>query len=272
MNPVSKALDEIKYRIPKEILTEAFMDPVSNWRNAPISLDEMMLNQVIRPRVLYDCDLVGGVIAIVSLENLQPYLPDNFTYVYTIPKSRTQNRSIISVLSVNYLPYAGAYLNAGGGYGGMGGVGSNLVTSASQRVSDSHSPVPAISVAYVDLVGENTIMFRDQYRVTQAYFIRCILANEENLNNLNPRSYIAFAKLCELAIKSYIYNKMLIKIDQAYLEGGQELGAFKAYIESLSDSEENYQTYIKEVWQAVSKMNDMQGYDRFIKLQVSPGL
>ena len=65
---------------------------------------------------------------------------------------------------------------------------------------------------------------------------------------------------------------MIIKIDQAYLTGGQELGAFKNYVENLSDAEENYQTYLKEVMQKVFFMNDSSNYNRFIALQMNPSI
>lgn len=272
MSAINKALDDIKFRIPRQILDVVFMDETAGWRRSPMSLDELMMLKVIRPRVLYDCNLVGGQMANISLENLQPMFSDNFTFVYQIPKERTQNRSILSALSISYMPYASMYGAAGVNYAAPGGIGGNMISTAGQRVGDAVSSVPPISVGYVDLVGENTIMFRDTYRVTQAYFLRCILANEENLANLNPRSYPAFCKLCELAIKSYIYNTMLIKIDQAYLQGGQELGAFKSYVDNLADAEQMYQDYLKEVWQAVSFANDIHSYDRLIKLQINPAI
>jgi hypothetical protein len=272
MSAINKALDEIKFRIPRQILDVAFMDEVSGWRRSPMGLDELMMLKVIRPRVLYDCNLVGGQMANVSLENLQPVYDDNYTFVYSIPKERTQNRSILSALSISYMPYGAMYGAAGVNYGAPGGLGSSIVATTGQRVGDAVSAVPPVSLGYVDLVGENTIMFRDNFRVTQAYFLRCILANEENLANLNPRSYPAFSKLCELAIKSYLYNNLIIKIDQAYLQGGQELGSFKNYVENLADSEQMYQDYLKEVWQAVSFANDIHSYDRLIKLQINPAI
>ena len=272
MSAIAKALDEIKFRIPRQILDIVFMDDITGWRRSPMSLDELMMLKVIRPRVLYDCNLVGGQMANISLENLQPVFSDNYTFVYSIPKDRTQNRSILSALSVSYMPYASMYGAAGINYAAPGGLGGSIVSTTAQRVADAVSAVPPVSVGYVDLIGENTIMFRDTFRVTQAYFLRCILANEENLANINPRSYPAFSKLCELAIKSYIYNTMLIKIDQAYLQGGQELGAFKTYVENLADADQMYQDYLREVWQAVSFANDIHSYDRMIKLMINPAI
>jgi hypothetical protein len=272
MNPIAKALDEIKFTIPEQVLKEAFKEDRPYWKKAPISLDEMMLTKLIRPRVLVDCNLVGGQMVLVPLEGLSPEYVDNFNLVYHIPKDRTDNKSIISVTSVSYMPYASAYNSGGLGYGSVAPLSMNEVASAAQRVADSVSGAPPISNANATLIAENTVLIKDQFRVTSVYMLRCLLANDEQMNNISPRSYPNFANLCKLAVKSFIYRTLLIKIDQAYLQGGQELGAMKSYVEGLSDAEEMYQTFLNEVWRPTAFMNDQPSYTRYIKLQMSPGV
>lgn len=272
MSIFSKALDEIKYTIPRQVLTEAFKDTTNNWRQAPVSLDEQIMNKVIKPRVLLDANLIGGQETLVSLEGLASLYIDTYTVVFEIPAERLNFREIMSVLSIGYLPYSATYSSFGSGVGVVNPNSLNDVLSAGQRVGNAMSSIPVVSNATAELIGYNTVMIRDQVRATNAYQLRCVLANDANLNNINLRSYPDFAKLCQLAVRSYIYNTLLIKIDNAYLQGGQELGSFKNYVESLADSEEMYQTYLREVWGAVAFMNDVTSYERFIKLQISPGL
>jgi hypothetical protein len=272
MNPISKAMDEIKFRIPAQILDLVFGYKGYGFAQAPISLDESMMNLVIRPRVLVDADLVGGMMVIVPLDGIIPEWIDNYSLVYKIPDARVMNRTIISVLSVGYMPYSNGFNSMGTSYGNIAPTSINDVASINQRLADSYSSVPPISNAVVDLIGHNTVVIRDQYRVSAAYQLRCIVGNEQNLNNINPRSYHMFAKLCELAIKSYIYNTLIVKIDQGYLQGGQELGIVKTIVENLADSEENYQTYLREKWRKAAFMNDVMSYDRLIKLQVNPAI
>jgi len=272
MNILSKIVSELKYRIPQEVLRVAFQDQNQNWRQAPISIDEQIMLKVIRPRVIVDCNLVGGQTVIVSLEGLTPNYIDRSTLIFEIPADRLMFRTLISVLSIGYLPFAGGFNNMGMGMGSIVPSSMNDVMAAGQRAGDSMSNMPIVSNASVELVGYNTIVIRDQQRVTNAYQLRCVVANEENLNNINPRSHLNFAKLVELAVKSYIYNKLIIAMDTAYLHSGQELGAMRTYVEGLADSEQMYQDYLKEVIQAVSFMNDSYNYDRFIKLQICPGI
>lgn len=269
MTALATALREIHFSIPSYVLNVAFNPPQRTWRTAPISLDEQILTKIIRPRVLVDCDLVGGAYSLVSLEGLNPTYLDTYSMVYDIPGERTQYREIMSVLSIGYLPYAGAYSDMNPGIGMVAPQSMNSLTGAIQRVSDSVGGVPPISNAYVELIGPRSILVRDQARVTSSYILRCMLANDEHLNNLNPRYWIAFSKLCVLAVQAYIYNELYIRIDQMYLTGGQELGAVKEYVSTLSEANLNYQTYLLEKWQATAFMNDTHAYNRFIKLQLN---
>lgn len=269
MSALATALREIHFSIPSYILELAFNPPSRTWRTAPISLDEHILSKVLRPRVMTDCNLVGGAYSMVSLEGLNPDFIDTYSMVYEIPPERTQFREIMSVLSIGYLPFAGAYSDMNPGIGMVSPQSMNSLTGAMQRVADSVGGVPPISNAYVELIGPRSVLVRDQARVTSSYILRCMLANDEQLNNLNPRYWIAFSKLCILAVQAYIYNELFIRIDQSYLVGGQELGAVKEYVSSLSEANLNYQTYLLEKWQASAFMNDTNAYQRFIKLQLN---
>ena len=105
MNPIVKALDDIKFTIPYEVLNATFQDNYNDWRNKSLSIDEQILNKIIRPRVLIDCNIVGGIMMVIPLMNINPDFADNYSTIYTIPDDRTGGRTILSVLSIGYLPY-----------------------------------------------------------------------------------------------------------------------------------------------------------------------
>lgn len=276
LNPISNAVREIQMTIPAQILTEVFgREDYRNWRRAaPVSVDEMIKSKVIRPRVLKDCNLIGGREAIISLEGLSPsVVDDSYAAIYNVPLERTGNRELMSVLSVNYIPSGSAF----GGGPGMAYASSNPIAisdvqSVGQRVMDSVSNIPHICSAQAELIGYNTVIIRDSMRATHPYELRCIVANDENLSNISPRSYPNFARACALAVKSYIYNQLIIRINQGVLEQGQELGVFKQIVEEYRESEEQYQDYLKLVLRKVFFMNDMTSHDRYISIQINPGL
>lgn len=267
-----KVLDELKFRIPKEILNVAFASELANTRRAPFSLDNEIMIKVIRPRVLTDANLVGGQIVDIPLEGIAPEYVDNVSVIYEIPADRVMYRTIMSVLSVvnmGYVPSLGNNLN-GSGIMTVGVSGD--VMNAGQRVLNSQSSIPNFSNAKVDLIGHNTVLIRNAQQLATAFQIRCVIGNEDNLSNFNPRYYLQFSRLIEYAVKSFIYNSLIIKIDQAFLLGGQDLGSVRTYVESLSDAEQMYQDYLANVIQKISLMNNTSSHEKFIRVQVNPAL
>lgn len=274
MNPITIAIQQLHYKIPEPILREAFRDKTQGFYTGPMygfpeSIDSRINNLVVKPRVLLDANLVGGQHAIIPLDGLMPVYSDIVNTVFEVPKDRTNNLSILSVLSAGYLPQ---WYFSNTSLTNTSSCGYSDTSTTIQRIYDSMASIPPISNAYVQLTGENTVLIRVVSPTQLTYFIRCVLSNDPNLNNIKPRSIPAFSKLVELAVKSYIYNSLIITMDQAYLQGGQELGAFKNIVEGYSDAEEMYQTYLRETWSPTAFANDVHAYDRFIRLQISPGL
>ena len=268
MNPILKAIDEVNYRIPKRILAEAFKEANAGWRSTPITIEEQIKNRVIRSRVLVDCNLKGGVEAMIDLQGLGFNQVDTMTIVYHVPKERTQGRTITSVSSVGYINKSMAF-NAAGGAAGLQ-MGSNDVMKIATAVMNSHSAAPQLSSAEVSLIAENTIMIRDINRITSLGYLRCTLEDDANMSHLQIRSIPAFCKLVELAVKSYIYNNLIIEMGSAYLSGGQELGVFKNIVEGYSDAEQMYQDYLKNTWGKVALLNDKMSTTRFLKFMIGP--
>lgn len=266
MNAIIKAIDDVKYKIPRQILEEVFTKRTYRWRDAPISMDEQIINQVINPRVLVDCNLVGGTEVLIDLSGLQGEIVDNYSTVYVIPKDRTQGRSINSVLNIGYGSIASASAFNNGGQFNPCSV--TPITQGAQSLMTSMSPVPMVSSAKIQIIGENVIMVRDVSPPMSYSFLRCILSNDETLSHIQLRSYPKFSKLVEFAVKSFIYNKLIIDIDQAFLSGGQSLGRFKDVVDSYSDYEQMYQDYLQNTWTKVSFMNDRESNDRLLKTMI----
>jgi len=261
MNPITKALQELGYRIPRAILEKTFLSNLQPFSYTPTSLDARIRETVIEPRVMVDCNLMGGTEATIPLGGVPRQQIDSFTYVCRIPKKLTQGRTITRALSISY------------GQVGMLGTSSNIPQQGTSALMDaaggllaSALPIPAVSTAQCQLIGENVIMVIDTVSIPQDIYLRCWLENDTAFNHLQPTSYKDFAKLVEFAVKSYIYNHNQIPMDRAYIQGGFELGQFKSIVDGYADAEENYQTYLNEVWRKVALLNDFHGKRRHISL------
>lgn len=265
MSAIKKALSEIRFSIPDAILQEVFVDRTSHWRNSPQSLDDQIVSLVLRPRVLVDADLVGGTEIFVSLEGVPARMVDQFMTIYAIPKDRTQGRSIVSVKHLSYLAY-----------GALASMSANQLfqpcsvtplTSAAQAMFDSINSIPPISTARARLIGENTVLVQDTSPPVGVGMLRCTIGNEEELGNLPPRTYIDFADMCVLAVKAYIYNEYIIKLDLGFINGGQEIGRFKEIVDGYADANTMYREFLKTKWQKIAYGADREKMRRFIQLQ-----
>lgn len=261
MNALRKALDDIKFVVPRPILDTVFVKRNSNYRIAAPSIDEQILNSVVRPRVYIDTNLVGGAEILVPLIGLQGEEVSTTDMVYRIPKNLTQNRSIMSVLNITYVD-PNSMVNAGG----YGSLGVNVEQSAAQNLLDAVSPLPMLSTGRVTIIGENVVLVRDSIRIPSNSYLRCIVAQDEAMSHIQPRSYKAFCKLVEYAVKAFIYNEYIIEVDMGELRGGHNLGKFKDIIEEYADANELYETYLTEKWQKIAFQNDRESHTRFLKL------
>lgn len=261
MNAIQKAMSDLHYRIQPEVLDTVFLKRVERWRDTPKSVDEQIMSLVVRPRVLTDCNLVGGRQLWICLDGMRIGGDGVYESVYRIPKDRTNGASIMSVLNVSFadpsrISAAGVAANGQ----------NNMMLQGGQAVMDAMGMIPQTSTSRIELIAENTILIRDVMTMPANAFLRCTVANDENLNNIQLRSYPAFCKLVEFAVKSYIYIHYVVQLDMGELRGGQLLGRIKEIIDTYADAEQNYQDYLQNKWTKISRMNDSENYTRTLRM------
>ena len=267
VSPISKALQEIHFNIPNEILYNVFMN------NANItgeSVDGVILSTVIKPRVMVDCNLLGGQELKIDLSQATYQYVDGRSVVYKIPKKLTNGRSIVSALSLSPYNYGGGS-SCGSQPPIHGYTGSNLMDTA-YGAMDNYSQSMSGFNARLDVIGENTILVKYNGQVVIGGLLRVRVANEENMNNLQPTSYRIFSKLCVLAVKSYIYNSTYIIRNKAEIYNGQTLDGFRDYIDTLSDAEEQYQEALVNEWQVQTFYDDEERIDHHLGLIMPNGI
>lgn len=265
MNPIQKALDEVKWEIPPEILQLVFIDRLKQWRYTPISLDQQIIDLVIRPRVLVDCNLVGGAEVYIPLDKcgIELDMSEQYSTVYRIPKSMTQGRSILSVKNITFSDPT--YMSSAATIANMG---ASQMLYAGQAVMNAHATIPTVSSATVQLIGENTVLVRDNAMLPMNSYLRAVLSNDENMNHLQLVSYLPFAEMVVMAVKAYIYVNRLIPMDKGELYAGVELGSIRSKIEEYADANELYREYRKTKWRKIAFMNDRESYSRYLRRQI----
>lgn len=256
MNALTNAIKDVKLNIPKEILNIAFLEyGVENINNQIVSLDDRILNTVIRPIVLVDCNLVGGIDMSIDLFLVDVARQPDYGYIITIDKKHTGGRSILAaydiicnVVSVPSYPMSGG--------SSLNNVGINMYNNLS-----SHS---IIHSSKLEVIGENKILLHDPgiYMISGA--IRVRVENSPNMSNLPPASYPAFSKLCVLAVKAWIYNHTIIKLNQGYIYKGHELTRVTSIIEGYESAIEEYNELLVNKMRKVLFMSQSETRTRFI--------
>lgn len=281
MNALLYAINEINSQIPFEILQAAFTIDEQPTTVNLTTLDDKILRKCLRKRILVDANIVGGIELIIPLGNVPPaYYENNYT-IYQIPPELTMNREIISALSITALPANSGFNSTSldsSGFGTPNGGNSaysnnfNPLMAVANRIGDSAAIGGVMHNAHLELVGFNTVLVYASYRTIAHLGMRVVIENENNLNNIQPRSYKNLGMLCVLGTKAYIYNKLIIAINSGYLSGGQDLGMFKSIIDNYSSAEEDYNTFLREIWSPVAYMNDVTRYNRHLASMIAPDL
>ena len=258
MNALVKAMAEIKFNIPPEVLQIGFVENF-NRVNHVVSLDERILNSVIRARVIVDANLNGGTTVRIPVDRCEYQEVNGREWILTVPKVLTQGKSIVSALSL---------VSFGQGYTTFPINKQSPLLTASTHLFNNLTTENVVQTSRLELIGDNVILVEDPSMNIFNAMLRCVLEYSADMGELNPRHYGSFAKLCVLGTKSYIYNNCKVKLDQGYVYGGHELGSIGEVIDSYSDAEEMYQEHLKLNFKKLAFMSNTDNMARLIKASI----
>ncbi len=266
LNPIDKAIADIKFAIPRQILRKVFLNNQSFWSPQNTSIEEQIKTLVIQAKVLPDCDIVGGVKIYISTSDLPREFTDQFTIIFRVPKHKTQGRTITSVLGIGYLE-SNAF-NQAGVTNSMSPCSITPVTENMLGLFNANNSIPISSSAECSLIAENTVMVKDTMYIKPNGYLWCEIANAQDMANIQIRSLPYFSNLCTLACKAYIYNQYIIQMDEGEIKAGHELGMFRSIVESYSEAMQEYNEFLMDTWTKVAIMNDQKSYTDLIRAQM----
>ena len=244
-NAIDVALKRIMHQIPPEILNLAFAS--GNPMYGGSSIHASIISNVIKGRVLSDCNLVGGRTISITLDSswVEPTVRNDSEYyagvgtnsIYRIPAHARDNADIVQVHHVGQpMPFNGGmqiqdarsasicgYLNdlkSTWNGGGMGG-----------------SPIPEV------LQGD-LIRLHPGHMSHIPWVLVCRIAYDGDFNNLNIGAINKLGNLAVIATKMYVHTTTIVKLDRGYISGGAEIGIIREIISGWGDLEELYQEHL----------------------------
>lgn len=262
------AVSKIRQAIPKEILEKTFVDYVPRYKSirSAVNIDTLIKNKVIRDIVLVDCNLIGANKIDIAIKPSWCEVLDSNQCIIRIPKTHTQNRSIIEVLDATYLPQSG-YLMP---YGTIQAVSDTTILT-NKLMGSLKAPTIAGTVN-TEIVGENTISMVGAGTSPSNMFLTVMVDYDDMLSQLKKQAYMKFGELCILACKSYIWANKIIDMDKSEIDGGYDLNRYTSIVEGYESAYEDYTVYFKEQWRKTSFMADPARYAGFINAITKVGL
>ena len=242
-NVINILIRNLYFKVPPEIVDVAFRDKRAQ---SHITNDAAIKELIIEDRVLVGCNqFAGKPKKIVLYESYGKNMEDTTfqsamsgSYgIYAIPASVRENRPITAVLDIAYPTTMAVY----GTFPNQIAAGRSVANSVDE-VLTSFTDTP------VYITPTPTLLDGDQGIVALAppaalhvdWVMSCLLGYDKDFSNISPNLLESLKSMTEFATKSFIYNNLFVKINQGYLQGGQQLEAIKNIIESYADSEEKF--------------------------------
>ena len=260
-NPINYCIQKIKNEIPNEILQIAATEDLGFYNNS-ITLDEKLLTRVIKAYLLLDINLLTTTTRQITLDKciVTSYLNNSkqYEYLIEIPDDAVDGKEVTSVSYIMYnmlLPQ-------------MGMMTGNAMESAMGTLMQAHSSLNVLTANRIDVVGRNMILVNTG-NINWSFMnitMELNISPNPNLSHVKGTAIIELGKLAVLCAKQWIYNSLIIQIDQGYIRGGHSIDAIKNKIESYESAVETYYERL-ENWPKIGFMLDTRQYQKFIDAQ-----
>lgn len=246
MSAIDAALRKIRRDIPIPILNAAFIDDKQRLFGSPSSVENEIVEKVMRGIVIPDISQFGQYIEVdITTCRWEQDPLDQFKRIYYLDEMVTGGRRVIgahlAVLPISgqsyMLPPPGAY--DAGVNGGIAG--------STQKVIDSNSSLPRLSSPECHPVGPNAIEIRDPGMFTYTAKLMAKMEFSEDLNEIKPAFHPLVSTAAVWATKQYIFNKLSLDLDVARLENGVAFDRFKDFVDEYRDAGQTYDDYLVKV-------------------------
>lgn len=251
LNPIQIAFNHIYQYIPPEVMNATF-EP----HKYGVSLDECVMERVIRRQVLPDINIAGGKLVNIVLSganaeycpppaNYIPYTAGSYSVYRIFPEAR-EYRPIVGVVSLRYpYDYSGNFFTESLGLGNNTR-GTTMAGIAMAALNSETFENTTVSPKAKILTGD-MIQIQPPQVTHIDWVLECRLGWDEHFTGMEATSIDTFRKLVYAAVRIYIYTAMGFAADRVYLSGGQELNIMKDYITEGRDFIPQYQELLEEM-------------------------
>lgn len=255
MNAIEHAINRLLISdIPRLILEDGFKTEEDRYNRRRKTMESQIRDIIVSGIIKPDFDAIGGVMLQIGLNGLPFDKLGDFSRIYVIPSTLTLGRSIVQANRVA--------LNITSNYAERSAGQSTTAWSVSpfersvQSVMASNRPIPNITNAEVEILGDNVIKINDYQNFSADIHLECRIGYSDDLIEIKKPYYQDFTELLKIAVKAYLYRELALKIDRTRLEGGRDFGRYRDFVEQWADAGQMYQDLIDQKWYQILLLND----------------
>lgn len=223
-----------------------------------VSVESAVYSKIINKQIAKDCNIYGGKIKECVLlpswviqhteRESDKWMRHVHDSTYRIPPSEREWRDIVGVISVKQRSIEGVDTPYNVTWRSSSLVDHMKNMLGAQSMNDAWvAPVPElISTDIVRLVSA-------QYTAIH-WVMEMELAYPENFSNINRSSIPFFREMVLYATQQFIYNNLVIPMDEAAMVSGAPLGSIKELVYKYENARELYD-------QALSKFTGTEAFD-----------
>ena len=241
-NAMSHVMSYIYANIPSEILELAF-----NARDNMTTIDALIEMEVITGRVLMDTNLITGRRKNIplrddwklTLENPNGWYTGLITdaAVYQIPPEAREHKAIIAVDRIVFSTQVTAQ---GMNYPTVQGLEyGNTATGLMREVLNSRTMAQQPIIPVPHMLNSSMIKITPNIW-TESLVLQCRIAFDEKFTNMDVNLIKPLREMALHAVRAYIYNKLVVKIDVNEMVNGVAIGRVKEIIDAYSDANALY--------------------------------
>lgn len=243
-NVINILIRKLYHRIPTPVLEEAFRPTYHNR-----TLDALIKERIIVDTVLTDCNLYAGKTKKIPLSidyikrvedaGSSRYISSDYS-VYYIPPEARENRDITVVLDLAY-PSELTMTNM---YPGQFLSGRSVANVADQALGNA-TQTPQYLTPTPILMGNNIVRLEPPSSLYTDYVLSCMLAFDKDFTNISTNMVNPIFKCVLYATQMFIYNELLIRMNQGFRQGGAPLASIVDIVNTYEGAEERYDESMK---------------------------
>lgn len=240
MDFIGSMVRYIRTEIPTEILDLALRD-FKEWKK-PVNLDTLIEKNIVSEMIL-DMNLSSGIKVNIPFNNWVVTYSNEFETVMELREGVHAGKSILMVTEI------------------IAGLASTAVTRPAltplEKLDRSIGPkIMGVFDSNIETIGNREVYIGRPESMLVNTEVVCYLTYSRDMKEINPRYYMAFGEIAIMKAQAWIYNKLVVKMNEGALYHGHSLEVVERIISNWSDMNKEYMEKMNVVGAKMLYMND----------------